>query len=92
MHAQHLIARVKNVYQLWRGAPDEEGTVERKEQHMPTTARTSPTKRTLDRKNNFGPLKHQTERVYNQNIYYFRFFYKFKTIITWLFTNAQFYV
>lgn len=40
-------------------------------------------------KNNFGPLKHETERVYNQNIYSFCL-YRFKTIITWLFTNAQF--
>lgn len=26
-----------------------------------------------DIKTNFGPLKHKTEQVYNQNIYYFLF-------------------
>lgn len=26
-----------------------------------------------DIKTNFGPLKHETEQVYNQNIYYFLF-------------------
>lgn len=34
---------------------------------------TSRTKRTLDIKTNFGPLKQETEQVYNQNIYYFLF-------------------
>lgn len=55
-----------------------------------TTTRTSRTKRTLDIKTNFGPLKH--ERTSLQSKYLLFCFYKFKIIITWLFTNAQFFM
>lgn len=31
-----------------------------------------------DIKTNFGPIKHETEQVYNQNIYYFAVFISLK--------------
>lgn len=83
MHAQHLIAKVKK-HQLWRVTVNGEGRKKKnrnnkqkkkdnKSQHMlkifwSQRQQEHHRQRRHNIKTNFGPLKHETEQVLNQNI------------------------